>query len=228
LDGTARVLVVGQDPAQHETIARRILVGTAGRRTQGFLAKLGIMRSYVMINTFLYSVYGQGGGEKHQNDPAIISYRNKWLKLILQSGNVEAVVALGALADKAWNAWLSSPNGGIYAGLPYQHIPHPTSPESSSHTEAERKANAKTMLLKWNAALGVLINQIKHPDSPVSLVPYGDDFTPGELGDIPPDDLPAGLPAWMRGDQAWATRNGADAVAKRRTIVVAVPSGVIP
>ena len=27
LDGTARVLVIGQDPAQHETIARRILVG---------------------------------------------------------------------------------------------------------------------------------------------------------------------------------------------------------
>lgn len=36
LDGSARVLVVGQDPAQHETIVRRILIGIAGRRTQGF------------------------------------------------------------------------------------------------------------------------------------------------------------------------------------------------
>src|SRR6476660_9991641 len=68
LDGSARVLVIGQDPAQHETIVRRILIGTAGRRTQGFLAKLGINLSYVMINTFLYSVYGKGGGEKHKND----------------------------------------------------------------------------------------------------------------------------------------------------------------
>ena len=58
LDGTARVLVIGQDPAQHETIARRILVGEAGHRLQGFLFKLGIDRSYVMVNTFLYSVYG--------------------------------------------------------------------------------------------------------------------------------------------------------------------------
>src|SRR4029079_6438720 len=28
LDGSARVLVIGQDPAQHEVITRRILVGT--------------------------------------------------------------------------------------------------------------------------------------------------------------------------------------------------------
>lgn len=44
LDGSARVLVIGQDPAQNESIVRRILVGEAGQRTQGFLAKLGIER----------------------------------------------------------------------------------------------------------------------------------------------------------------------------------------
>src|SRR6476620_12118752 len=58
LDGTARVLLIGQDPAQHETVVRRCLVGEAGRRIQGLLAKLGITRSYVFINTYLYSVYG--------------------------------------------------------------------------------------------------------------------------------------------------------------------------
>src|SRR5512147_792397 len=58
LDGSARVLVIGQDPAQHETVVRRILVGEAGRRLQGLLARLGITRSYVIVNTFLYSVYG--------------------------------------------------------------------------------------------------------------------------------------------------------------------------
>jgi hypothetical protein len=45
LDGSARVVVVGQDPAQHETIVRRILAGEAGRRLQGFLARLGVTRS---------------------------------------------------------------------------------------------------------------------------------------------------------------------------------------
>ena len=36
------MLIIGQDPAQHETMARRILVGEAGQRIQGFLAKLGM------------------------------------------------------------------------------------------------------------------------------------------------------------------------------------------
>src|SRR5437762_1239608 len=55
LDGSARVLVIGQDPAQHEVVARRILIGEAGHRLQGLLAKLGIERSYVLVNTFLFS-----------------------------------------------------------------------------------------------------------------------------------------------------------------------------
>src|SRR5512132_3747842 len=71
LDGSARVLVIGQDPATHETITRRILVGEAGQRAQGLLARLGITRSYVFINSFLYSVYGQGGGTRHIADPGI-------------------------------------------------------------------------------------------------------------------------------------------------------------
>jgi uracil-DNA glycosylase len=50
------VLVIGRDPAQHETIVRRTLVGGAGRRVQGLLAKLGITRSCVFINTYLHSV----------------------------------------------------------------------------------------------------------------------------------------------------------------------------
>jgi uracil-DNA glycosylase len=59
LDGTARILVLGRDPGQHEPAARRCLVGEAGQRVQGFLAKLGIDHFYVAINAFLYSVCGQ-------------------------------------------------------------------------------------------------------------------------------------------------------------------------
>src|ERR1700745_505511 len=108
LDNSARILVIGQDPAQHEIVARRILVGEAGHRIQGFLAKLGIDRSYVMVNTFLYSVYGQGGGNKHQNDPAIIQYRNRWLDALIPGTKVEAVVDLGMLGERAWEACAST------------------------------------------------------------------------------------------------------------------------
>ena len=85
LDGSARVLVLGQDPATHETICRRILVGEAGQRLQGFLAKLGITRSYVLVNAFLYSVYGQGGGTRHVDDDAIVAYRHRWLDTLVRA-----------------------------------------------------------------------------------------------------------------------------------------------
>ena len=85
LDGSARVLL-GQDPAAHEAIARRILVGAAGQRVQAFLAQVGITRSYVMVNAFLYSVYGQGGGNRHRGDPPIVDYRNRWLDALLGPG----------------------------------------------------------------------------------------------------------------------------------------------
>jgi hypothetical protein len=47
-------LVLGQDPAAHEAIARRLLAGRAGQRVQGFLRKLGIDTSYVILSAFLY------------------------------------------------------------------------------------------------------------------------------------------------------------------------------
>src|ERR1700758_3045721 len=92
LDGSARLLCIGQDPAEHEAVVRRILVGTAGHRVQGFLAKLGLDRSYVMVNTFLYSVYGQSGGNQHVSAPPIVQYRNRWLSALLAPGVIEAVV----------------------------------------------------------------------------------------------------------------------------------------
>jgi hypothetical protein len=83
LDGSARLLVIGQDPAQHEIIVRRTLVGGAGHRVQGFVAKLGLTCSYVMVNTYVYSVFGQGGGNKHKNNAAITAYRNRWFDALL-------------------------------------------------------------------------------------------------------------------------------------------------
>ena len=98
LDGTAHVLVVGQDPATHEAVCRRILVGEAGQRIQGFLAKLGVTTSYLMVNTFLYSVYGQGGGDRHVDDPGIVAYRNRWFDAAATRNPLDAIVALGHLA----------------------------------------------------------------------------------------------------------------------------------
>jgi hypothetical protein len=51
---------------------------------------------------------------------------------------------------------------------------------------------------------------------------------PEELVDIPPFDVPAGTPSWMRGTDGWASRVGSTAAEKRRTISVEVHAGIIP
>ena len=127
LDGGAVVLVFGQDPGAHEAVVRRILVGEAGQRIQGFLAKLGITQRYVMVNTFLYSVYGQHGGERHRADPAIAAYRHQWLDALLMGRSVDAVIALGSLAGQAFGAWQKTPSGAATA-VAFKQIIHPTFP----------------------------------------------------------------------------------------------------
>ncbi len=222
LDGTARVLVIGQDPAAHEAVCRRILVGEAGQRFQGFLAKLGLTTSYVLVNTFLYSVFGQQGGEGHVDDAGIVAYRNRWLDAITTHNEIEAIVTLGHLADRGYQAWKATPTGQACAAA-YATVLHPTYPDSASRSGQITKADAFARLCaSWNAALS-LLQTVVTADVPTPLVPYGAMLEDADLAVIPPDDLPPGLPAWMRSLDAWANRSGVDAQEKRATITVAVP-----
>ncbi|MFT3720550.1 uracil-DNA glycosylase family protein [Pseudorhodoferax sp.] len=227
LDGSARVLLIGQDPAQHETVVRRILVGEAGRRVQGLLSKLGITRSYVFINTYLYSVYGSVRA-KTRRAAALVAYRNRWLDALLVGTQVEAVIALGTAANEAWQMWTATPSGQA-ARFAYAAVTHPTQPESSSQNDKAKLAAATAKLLKnWNTALQTLAPAIQHPDQPAALIPYGETWGAAERPPIPAFDYPAGLPAWMCEQDGWARRSGADALAKRRNLTVTVPKGVLP
>jgi hypothetical protein len=225
LDGSARVLVIGQDPAQHETIARRILIGEAGHRLQGFLFKLGLDRSYVLVNTFLYSLFGSTG-PAHQNDPGIVAYRARWLKAIFDTAPIEAVIALGTLADHAWQEWAATPDGqAVSPG--YVHITHPTQPESASGgNAAQHKQLITAMLHNWNQGLDAIASHISHPDTARPLKHYGDAFGPGDKVPIPAADLPAGLPAWVAVDDGWAKRG--TGATRRATITVTVPRDSMP
>jgi hypothetical protein len=216
LDGSARVLVIGQDPAQHETIARRNLVGEAGRRLQGFLTRLGIDRSYVMVNAFLYCLLGKKGN-LHRNNARIANYRNKWLDAIFASSNIEAVIALGSLAESSWERWRQTP-AGQNVNVEFVRITHPTQPESSGLPHA---AAIKALLDNWNLGLQKL-HPLQNPDKQRPLRLFGDSFEPGDKTPIPLEDLPAGSPEWMAVDDNWAKRTGTG-LTKRRTITVTVP-----
>lgn len=222
LDGAARVLIIGQDPAAHEAIVRRILVGAAGQRLQGFLAKLGVTDGYVMINAFLYSVYNQTGAASHQNDPGIVAYRERWLDaLLLGNSKIEVVVALGTIADHAFTSWRAKHPQRAVA---YQHILHPTYPESSSGDDPAKLAEAtKRLLADWNEALAKLAPVLSQPGVALPLVPYGETWGPSDLATIPECDLPPGLPAWMRSVDPWAVRGPAPSDEKRASITITVP-----
>lgn len=209
LDGTARVLVLGQDPAAHETIVRRILVGEAGQRVQGLLAKLGVDHSYVMVNAFLYSVFGQGGGARHKDDPAIAAYRHKWLDKLAATNPLEVIIAFGGLAEAAFQQWRETPAGQACTAT-HVHLTHPTFPESSSASGQTTKAEATEQLLdNWNQNLA-LISGVVTPDTARPFVPYGAAFAAADLVAIPQRDLPPGLPEWMRSLDAWASRRPID------------------
>jgi uracil-DNA glycosylase len=222
LDGSARVLVLGQDPATHESISRRILVGEAGQRVQGLLAKLGITRSYVMVNTFLYSVYGQGGGNRHAHDEAIAAYRNAWLDALLIRSEVTAVVSLGQLADQAYQQWAATQPDAA-ARLHHAAIRHPTYPESASRAGTKTLAETTAILLAdWNEKLPVLRDRVM-PDGMSQESLYGTTWQEGDLVRIPSADLPPGSPDWWFDLAAWASRTGPDVQTKRATITVVVP-----
>ena len=231
LDGSARILVLGQDPGQHESIARRILVGEAGQRVQGFLAKLGIERSYVMVNAFLYSVYGQQGGERHAANPRISRYRNRWLDSLLADSEVEAVISFGRLAREAFRRWKRT-EAGKRTAVTFEPLPHPTLPEASSRGDPAKKAEAMSrMLTDWNAALARLDEALRQRDAERPLAPYQTELLREDLAPIPGYDLPAGAPPWMFSLKQWASREAlvesdseqAREEAKRATIVVRVP-----
>ncbi len=224
LDGTARVLVLGQDPATHETISRRILVGEAGQRLQGLLAKVGISESYIMVNVYLYSLYGQGGGSRQLKNQKITDYRNAWFDALLVATDVTAVVALGDLATTAYTSW-STLQPSAANGIHLTSIRHPTYAEGAARGSGRRLADTTAaQLANWNDHLPALAAHLE-PETAVDLTPYGAAWSPGDLAPIPERDLPPGTPGWWRDIAAWAARSGTDAQQKRATITVTVPKG---
>lgn len=214
----ARLLVIGQDPAQTEAVTRRILSGQAGRRVQGFVEKLGYTKSYLMINAFLYGIFNQNMALPHLNDPEIKAYRHEWLEAIFAPGKIEAVVTFGTPAFEAWKQFepvLAAQGVTVF----HKRALHPTADKPGG------PISRKDLLDNWNVALQALHAKIQQPDIVKPLVLYGADFTPDELPEIPSRDLPFGIPSWMRRTDFWAGLPQAPAPAgtERANISIQVP-----
>ena len=61
-DNQVKVLIVGQEGAQDESLSHRSFTGGTGARMQRLLNHLGIDRSYLFLNTFVYPIFDQYNG----------------------------------------------------------------------------------------------------------------------------------------------------------------------
>jgi uracil-DNA glycosylase len=187
LDGSARILCIASDPGATERIGGRTLVGHAGQRVQGFLAKLGLTRSYLCLNAFPYALHPSKAAHAPQMlaEPVQREWRNQLYDLAAQAP-LEAIVAFGVNARNALTLWPTRPQ------VPLVEIPHPT-----SHDEHR-------LLTEWAAAISQLRAVITpDPDGDADAPNYRESFSEADYAPIPRGDLPFGVP-WFLGDDRWA------------------------
>lgn len=186
LDGTARVLCIASDPGPTERIAHRTLVGDAGQRVQGLLAKLGLTRSYLCVNAFPYALHPSWGREAEEllGEPEQKRWRNQFFDAV-RPGSVDAVIALGGNAQAAYDMWTHKPN------VPVERIPHPSS------------RNEERLLQEWHDAVERLRELVApDPDGDATGANYGSSFKESDYAPIPRRDLPFGVPGFLGDDAA--------------------------
>jgi len=191
LDGSARILVIGQDPSTDEILAQRCLVGNAGQLVQGLLKKLGIAKSYVMLNTFLYGIHGQYDSAMRNvsaSEP-FLSFRNSLFDRVKATCTIEAVIAFGVGAHESYDKW---PAGQT---LPIFKLTHPTAKSGIGAS--------------WNAHLaGMLAAITPDPGGVQHPTPYVGNPGKNNRADIPRTDLNFGVPDWFGTGGTHSERGG--------------------
>jgi hypothetical protein len=198
LDGTARVLCIASDPGPTECLPfmRRTLVGDSGQKTQGFLVKLGLTKSYVLVNAFAVAMKPSQktkGLAVLRTNPTIKAARHGLYDRLL-ANNVQAVIAFGEVSHEAYDLWAAS-NPAVKT-VPVFKIAHPAA--------VDRDRTGKDAALEGWAKAVTKLRTIVTPDVPVdATVPnYGAYFTEPDYARIPRWDLPKQAPAFA-GDDSW-------------------------
>jgi len=110
LDGSARILVVGQEGAQDESLSHRSFTGGTGARMQFLLRFLGLDRSYLYLNSFVYPIFGQYTDALRPlaQDPRspIVSHRWQIYDTAVVDGDVRLVIAVGKAAKESIAGWV--------------------------------------------------------------------------------------------------------------------------
>lgn len=119
-NGDVKVLVIGQEGAQDESLGHRSFVGGTGARMQHLLNHLGINRSYLFLNSFVYPIFGQYTaklrGLAQDPDSPIVKHRHAIYNEVLAHNDLRLVIAVGTAAKESVVTWITSRGGTCPAG----------------------------------------------------------------------------------------------------------------
>lgn len=114
-DNAVKVLVIGQEGAQDESLAHRSFTGGTGARLQHLLNYIGIVESYLFLNTFVYPIYGQYTPSLRwlAQDPGspLVQHRHEIFNYVLERNDVHLVIAVGKAAKESVVTWIESRGG---------------------------------------------------------------------------------------------------------------------
>ena len=114
-DDRVKVLIVGQEGAQDESLSHRSFTGGTGGRMQNLLNHLGITESYLFMNTFVYPIFGQYDGDnrliaQHPDSP-VRQHREELFDYVVARNDLRLVVAVGLAAKESIASWVQSHGG---------------------------------------------------------------------------------------------------------------------
>ena len=198
LDGSARVLGIASDPGPTECLpfVRRTLVGDSGQKTQGFLAKLGLTRSYVLVNAFAVALHpsrAAKGKALLETNAVIKAWRHGFYDRLL-GGEIQAIVAFGDNAQAAYDVWAQA-NPAV-AHVPVVKVAHPAA--------VDRTGSGNDAGLKGWARAVTRLRAVVTPDAEGDPggPNFGAYFTELDYARVPRWDLPKVAPAYV-GDDSW-------------------------
>jgi len=108
-------VLVGQEGAQDESLSHRSFTGGTGARMQHLLRHLGLDRSYLFLNSFVYPIFGQYTQDLRPlaQDPRspIVAHRHRILDKAILDGDARLVVAVGNAAKESVATWVQAHGG---------------------------------------------------------------------------------------------------------------------
>jgi uracil-DNA glycosylase len=120
-DNSVKVLVIGQEGAQDESLSHRSFTGGTGARMQHFLNYIGITESYLFLNTFVYPIYGQYVSSlqwlAQDPDSPIVQHRHQVFNYVLERNDVHLVIAVGNAAKESVVSWVEWRGGSCPQGI---------------------------------------------------------------------------------------------------------------